>query len=292
MSHVIPVSGRCWNGADGAAAGGALLEELEAGKALYFPEMSFELSADEVRLLAPHHADPARKNISLAGDGSTLHGVVGPDGVAMGVRSMLERFRCQARQLIDGICPAYGKALQVAPASLRLHRVEGRCSSWRKDDSRLHVDAFPSRPLAGKRILRVFSNINPQGEPRVWRIGEAFPRVARRFAPAIRPPLPGSAGLLHLLGVTKSRRTAYDHFMLGLHDAMKGDADYQRACEQETVPFAPGSSWVCFSDQTSHAVMSGQFMLEQTFFLSPSALLHPELSPLSILEALTGRRLL
>ncbi len=33
------------------------------------------------------------------------------------------------------------------------------------------------------------------------------------------------------------------------------------------MPFPPGSVWVCFSDQTSHAVMSGQFMLEQTFFL-------------------------
>ena len=49
--------------------------------------------------------------------------------------------------------------------------------------------------------------------------------------------------------------------------------------------------WVCYSDQTSHAVMSGQHMLEQTFFLPVAALRHPELAPLSVLERLQGRKL-
>ncbi|CAI2400933.1 Protein of uncharacterised function (DUF2843) [Serratia proteamaculans] len=54
-------------------------------------------------------------------------------------------------------------------------------SSWRKDDSRLHVDAFPSRPNLGEHILRIFTNINPHGEHHQWRIGESFPQLARRF---------------------------------------------------------------------------------------------------------------
>ena len=57
------------------------------------------------------------------------------------------------------------------------------------------------------------------------------------------------------------------------------------------MPFPPGSVWVCFSDQTSHAVMSGQFMLEQTFFLPVDAMAHPEWAPLGILERVTGRKL-
>jgi hypothetical protein len=289
MSQVITVQGRRWDGSDVDAV--TLLRELESGKALYFPGLAFELSAQERQWLDPRHADPKRKNISLEHDGQTLRGVAGGAAAEHGVRGLLARFQRQARQLLDGICPDYGAALQAAPASLRLHRVEGRPGSWRRDDSRLHVDAFPSRPLAGRRILRVFANVNPHGEPRVWRVGERFEQVAQRFVPVVRPPLPGSAALLHLLGATKSRRTGYDHLMLGLHDAMKRDMDYQRHCAQQTIPFAAGSVWVCFSDQTSHAVMSGQFMLEQTCFLPPLALQHPELSPLRVLETLAGRAL-
>ena len=35
--------------------------------------------------------------------------------------------------------------------------------TWRKDDTRLHVDSFPATPSGGRRILRVFSNVNPDG---------------------------------------------------------------------------------------------------------------------------------
>jgi hypothetical protein len=175
---------------------------------------------------------------------------------------------------------------------LRVHAVERRAASWRHDDSRLHIDAFPSRPLAGERILRVFLNINPRGEPRVWRIGETFESVAARFFPQLAPYRPLAARALATLGITKSLRTPYDHLMLGLHDAMKADLAYQRECVQQSVSFAPGSAWVCFSDQTSHAVMSGQHMLEQTFFLPIAAMRHPEHAPLSVLERLTARRLI
>jgi hypothetical protein len=117
------------------------------------------------------------------------------------------------------------------------------------------------------RIVRVFANINSAAVPRVWRVGEPFEAVARRFIAGISPQRPGSAWLLEKMRITKSRRTPYDHLMLGLHDAMKADLSYQRDCAQELVAFQPGSTWICFSDQASHAVLSGQFMLEQTFFL-------------------------
>ena len=169
--------------------------------------------------------------------------------------------------------------------------MEGRSSSWRKDDTRLHVDAFPSRPNHGRRILRVFANVHPDGEPRVWRIGEPFESIAMHLLPRIRRPLPGSAWLMNILSITKQRRSEYDHFMLGLHDCMKSDLDYQRDAPQTTVAFAAGSVWICFSDQTCHAAMSGQFLLEQTSFLPVQALYDPASSPLRTLERMTGRML-
>jgi len=47
-----------------------------------------------------------------------------------------------------------------------------------------HIDAFSGDAVAGPTHLRVFANVNPEGRPRSWRIGDSFSDVARRFAPA------------------------------------------------------------------------------------------------------------
>jgi hypothetical protein len=133
--------------------------------------------------------------------------------------------------------------------------------------------------------------VNPDGAPRVWRVGEPFEAVAGRFLPRARPYSRWQARLLQTLHVTKSFRSEYDHLMLQLHDGMKSDLDYQKNAQQETVPFPAGSVWVCFSDQTSHAVMSGQYMLEQTLHLPAARQYNPDSSPLAILSRLTGRTL-
>ncbi|GLU30469.1 Kdo hydroxylase family protein [Trinickia caryophylli] len=291
-SQIIEVSAADWQGQELAVARETLLAGLEHGKVLYFPNLRFAIEGGEAALLDPRLADPKRKNISLEPNGGALRGVVGDAVTQSAVRALVTRYQTLARSLVDGLFPEYRGKLRAAPTSLRLMQVETRHTSWRKDDSRLHVDAFPSRPNRGERILRVFTNVNPNGVPRVWRVGEPFEQMAARLLPKIKPQLPGSAWLLERLHITKSRRTEYDHLMLNLHDGMKGDLEYQRTCPQETVPFPPGSVWVCFSDQASHAVMSGQFMLEQTFFLPVAAMAEPRCAPLGILERLKGRALI
>jgi len=81
--------------------------------------------------------------------------------------------------------PTYEGSLETRLVSFRPVGVEGRAASARKDDARLHVDAFASRPNQGKRILRVFANLNPRGHPRVWNVGEPFEDFARRFLPRV-----------------------------------------------------------------------------------------------------------
>ena len=268
----------------------AWIAALEAGKVLYFPRLGFELRDDERALLTPSLLAPDVRNISLDAAGR-LKGVAGQDAVQLAVAGMVGRFRAQAQQLIAGLLPDYMEALRLAPTSYRPAQVETRVQSWRADDKRMHVDAFPSRPNYGERILRVFTNANPEGTPRVWRVGEPFEDVARRFLPRVKPYSRWQASLLSSLRVTKSFRSEYDHLMLQLHDGMKADLDYQKNGPQETVPFAAGSAWVCFSDQTSHAVMSGQYMLEQTLHLPAARQYNPDSSPLAILSRLTGRTL-
>jgi len=262
---------------------------LEQGKVLHLPELRFDLEDAEQIFYSPEWLSGKRKNISL--EGNEVRGASGSPELLKQMGSMIRRYSEQSASLINRLFPNYTKHLNKARTSFRPGVVEGPPPSWKKDDSRLHVDAFPSRPNHGERILRVFTNVNPAGVPRVWRVGEPFEDAAKRFLPQIPRQLPGSAKLLHALKITKSPRSEYDHIMLHLHDRMKADLDYQKNAPQQTVPFAPGSTWICFSDQVLHAAMSGQFMFEQTFHLPIAAQYHPELSPLQVLERLQGRKL-
>jgi hypothetical protein len=97
--------------------------------------------------------------------------------------------------------------------------------------------------------------------------------------------------MLRLFHVTKSTRTGYDHFMLQLHDAMKMDGDYQRQAEQVVHNFPAGSTWVCYTDQVSHAALAGQHQFEQTFRLPVPKMYDAATSPLRVLEGMAGRTL-
>jgi len=263
--------------------------DLESGAVLVLPQLAFELSAEERRFLDVRWSDEKAKNISLEGD--AIKGARGEPADLAALTAMIARFASDASALVAALFPRYAPHLERARTSYRPHRASGRAVSWRKDDTRLHVDAFPSRPNHGVRILRVFCNVNPDGEDRVWRVGESFETMAGRLLPRIRTMLRGEASILSALHVTKSPRSQYDHLMLGLHDTAKADVAYQRSSEQREVRFAPGTTWICFSDQVMHAASSGQYMLEQTTHLPIDALYEPERSPLAVLERLTGRSL-
>ncbi|HEY3700112.1 MAG TPA: Kdo hydroxylase family protein [Spongiibacteraceae bacterium] len=268
----------------------ALIYALENGMILYLSQLGFRLTETERKFLSPHWLTGSRKNISLASD--RVRGAQGTAAELEQLRAMMQRFSQQANQLALALFPQYAPYIKSARTSFRPAAAVQRASSWRQDDSRLHVDAFPSRPNRGERILRVFSNINPCGEARVWRVGEPFEQAAKYFLPRIGRPLPGSAQLLAALGITKGKRSEYDYLMLRLHDALKADSNYQQHAPQQTVAFAAGSTWICFSDQVLHAAMSGQHMLEQTLHLSIDTQYRSELSPLKTLERMRGRALI
>ena len=71
------------------------------------------------------------------------------------------RFSMAASTLVGQALPAYRDRIEMGRTSFRPVEIAGRASSWRKDDTRLHIDSFPATPVHGKRILRVFSNVNP-----------------------------------------------------------------------------------------------------------------------------------
>lgn len=288
--HEIPID--TWEPAPAGDGAGGLEEGLETGQLFFFPRLSFRFAGSEQKFLSDRWSDGKAKNISFRGASSPIRGAQGTQDELEQLKAVLSRYADSAESLVKALFPRYVGGLRRGFTSYRTASVEGRVSSWRKDDTSLHVDAFPSNPTGGMRLLRVFANVNSKGQPRVWRVGEPFEHYAERFLPRARRPIPGSAWLLEKLRITKSLRTDYDHYMGQLHDRGKADLDYQATSPQATFPFPAGSSWMVFSDQVLHAVMSGQFMLEQTFYLDPEHLVRPESGPLKILERLTGRTLL
>lgn len=187
-SQVVRIESRDWSvpGTDVWRAA------LEGGKVLFFPNLAFEVQPDERALLRPDIRDPGARNISLNVDGS-LKGAVGDAATQAQLTAMITRFRAQALGLIEALLPHYTSALRLAPTSYRPMQVESRQQSWRADDRRLHVDAFPSRPNYGERILRVFPTSTPTGRPvcgawvspsRPWRVSSCHaPSRIRRCRP-------------------------------------------------------------------------------------------------------------
>ncbi|MGO9405610.1 MAG: Kdo hydroxylase family protein [Terriglobales bacterium] len=290
MGILEPLDIISWQGPFSSTDVGKAADALESGKLLYAPRLPFDLASAERRFLSPDYLDGKSKNISFRPDSGVMKGTGCQGSERDELLAMLRRYYIQASGLLRALCPVYGNELRPGFTSFRPAQIAGRTASWRQDDTRLHVDAFPSRPLQGLRILRVFTNVNPQS-PRIWRVGEKFEQVARNFLPGIKPLPPGAASLLCWLGITKGRRTEYDHFMLGIHDRMKADQSYQSHVAQTELAIAPGTTWACYTDSVSHAAMSGQFAFEQTFYLPVSAMKHPESSPLRVLERLAGRKL-
>jgi len=280
-----------WTGPFPAQTQRNALAALEVGKVIVLPNLAFGLEASEKKFLSPTISGDGRKNISLDPKTREISNakLTGEDAAALA--AMIDRFGRSADQLLRALFPSYAPRLERARTSYRPTEIAGRVYSPRKDDTRLHVDAFPSRPSNGQRILRFFANIADDGAPRHWRVGEPFPTFAKKFVPRIKGPAPGSAWLMSRLGITKGERSAYDHYMLNLHDLGKLDADYQTKADKLDVNFNAGSVWFCFTDQVLHAALSGHAALEQTFYLPVEAMTNPSAAPLRVLETLTGRTL-
>lgn len=270
-----------------------LLNALENGELIYLPNLVFPFLDDEQILLTSTVMPQESKNISYDVRVDKLRGIDSQHQYHQVIQAMMARYVEFSQQLVAKLFPHYQQTAITARTSFRPAEIFGRIpKSYRKDDTRLHVDAFPASPCQGKRILRVFSNVNPQGKPRVWRVGEPFPQVLAHFKDRLNLSPALYRHLLKSLHITRDFRSAYDDLMLQLHNQMKADMNYQARVAKEPIELQAGATWLVFTDQVSHAALSGQFCLEQTFLLPVEAMRMPEKSPLKVLEQSFGRALL
>lgn len=264
---------------------------LERGQVVMFPSLPFALEPSEEAFLTTEVFSGESKNVSQDPRTGKTSGTK-LEGEALGrMAAMISRYSTFAREVIGKAAPGYAPHLDLRRTSFRPGPVDTRVMSKRKDDRRLHVDAFPSNPNQGRRILRVFTNVHPTGQARVWEVAQDdFETYAGKMAKGLkaRP----DSGWRQALGLTKGRRTAYDSLMLQLHDNAKLDDAWQAAEPKVRLDFPPGATWIVYTDGVLHAALSGQHAFEQTFYLPLEGMAEPTRAPIRVLERLMGQPLL
>jgi 3-deoxy-D-manno-oct-2-ulosonic acid (Kdo) hydroxylase len=274
--------------------------QLEKGEILYFSTEPFALLQEDIDFLVSLKPADSRlhKNISYRPEQDLLRGFADSANEAR-VRDIMRHYAAAVKNFVSVFLAPYAANVQMDYASFRPIEEAGRNLPLHKRNDLLHVDAFPSRPTHGGRILRVFTNVNPSRD-RVWVVGERFPDLASRFAEvAGLKKFAGSRSLLRpwkrglgALGLPVADHSPYDKFMLHFHDWLKENEAFQDTDRgKERMSFPPGSTWIVFTDGVPHSALSGQFAMEQTFIIPVESLVVPELSPIRVLEKMAGRSL-
>ena len=272
--------------------------QLEEGNILFFPSTPFEFPPEDMQFLLTQQQSGTRvhKNIAYRPAQDRLTGYASDDAAQVArLREVMRRYSQRTNRFTSELLAPYAVQWRVDFASFRPQQEKGRQIRESARNDLFHFDSFPTRPVNGDRILRIFTNLNPT-EPRVWNTAETFEALAERFAGSAGLPLPKSYAsprrlalrLAGAVGLGSLARSPYDRWMLRFHHFLKAHEDFQRTTPRARWEFPPLSTWLVFTDMVSHAVLFGQYALEQTIFVARQSLVTPEKSPAEILERLAG----
>lgn len=276
----------------------AYCELLERGQILFFHEPPFELPQEDRDFLLSQEWSEMRlhKNVSYRPTEDLLKGVSGDPGTVQRVHEIMRRYSSNVIGFLAAFLAPYAQKWILDFSSFRPFEEERRGLPLHKRNDLLHVDAFPSRPTRGGRILRVFTNLNPT-TARVWNTYGDFETLARAHAEdAGLRRIAESDGVMsrtvqswgRALGIRGMGRTPYDMFMLRFHDYLKENVEFQEKAPKSRVDFPPLSTWLVYTDGVAHAAMSGRYAMEQTLLIPPDALVSLEHAPFRVLENIAG----
>jgi hypothetical protein len=270
-----------------------LAARLERGDVIQYAACPFPLAEGDDRrfLLEQRLAGRAHKNISYDPGSGRVGGYLRRSAAqAEHLRALLAEFSRTATAWVASELPAYAAAWKLDQVSFRPEEEAVRHLRRTARNDLLHVDAFPSRPTNGWRLLRLFVNVNPS-EPRVWVTSDAFPRLIERYGREAGLPAKPSwvrrvrDGVRHVL---HPGRSDFDAFMLRFHNFLKSNDGFQERSPKRFWQFPPGSAWLVMTDTASHAALRGRFALEHSYFVSPHSLALPEEAPAAVYARTAG----
>ncbi len=279
---------------------------LESGDILFFPETPVPLTSDDTAfLLGQQQTDSSlHKNIAYKPAADVLTGLdtkTADSATVDRLRGVMRGYSEAVAGFLAEFLAPYAGNMRRDYASFRPQEEQNRDLPLRRRNDLLHTDAFPTRPTHGARILRFFNNIHPS-RTRDWVVSDPFRELAPQFAPGQIAPKPDSGagraakGFARAIGLGGAlpavKRSPYDDFMMRFHNFLKENEGWQQDAAKYPYGFPAGSSWMVFTDTVPHAVLAGQYALEQTFLVEPQAQVAPEHAPLTVLEAIAGKALI
>jgi hypothetical protein len=299
LVDVLETGGSALNAAaDPSARGRWLCSQLEAGNILFFSRPPFALPQDDREFLLgqTQTSSALHKNVAYRPAEDRITGLAKSEEVeAARLRLILKNYSQHATKFLGELLLPYAGKWKLDFASFRPLEERGRPARLHARNDLPHFDSFPTRPTNGDRILRFFTNLNPS-QNRVWITSQTFEAIGPHFAKLLGLPhrrsanalVRGVRALASTLRLPGAHRPPYDNFMHRCHNAMKEDTSFRESCPKQRWEFPPGSSWIVFTDCVSHAVLEGQYALEQTFLISRQAMVEPQRAPIAILERIAG----
>ena len=291
----------------GRLAPNTLGDDLERGEIVRFPRCPIELPDEsDLEFLREDLASHLRnKNVSYHPETDSVPGLKADPARTERTQRILKQHAARVEAFLQRTMPALTRGWTVGTSSFRPIQEKGRDLSAHASNELVHIDAGAYGPTYGDRVLRFFVNVNPV-EDRVWATRGAFPELYARFGRAARitpdtrsraslerGPLDqlrtgflrtlAAAGLPQAMLVDSS---PYDRTMRRFHNYMKDEPAFRDDTSKEKeIRFAPFSAWMVLTDMVSHASLSGQYALVNTFLLRLASCRLPEFAPYRILSA-------
>lgn len=277
-------------------------DALERGDIVHFPECPIPLmdAADLATLREQLPRQLHTKNVSYHPESDRVHGI--QDNVPL--RDLAFRtLKAHSERVVEflrRVIPDLTVGWTVGTSSFRPIEEQGRNLKPHASNELVHIDAGAYGATNGDRILRFFVNVNP-GVDRVWATKGTFPFLFDRYGAAagvagkhdldktFADRLRGGAlrGLVRA-GIKEAMvvdSSPYDRLMRRFHNYMKDSPEFQnRADDREEIRFAPFSAWMVFTDTTSHASLSGQHALVNTFLVRLGACRLQAIAPINVLR--------
>jgi hypothetical protein len=283
-----------------------LAEELERSRIVFFPRCPIalpeEADLDFLRNQLIDHLK--RKNVSFYPDAGRVSGLRTNGAVASRAVSILSSYSAKVRRFLDQAMPNFLRNARHGTSSFRPLQERGRKLNPHASNELVHVDAGAYGATHGDRILRFFTNVN-RTQDRIWLTKGSFADLFARHREAARLTLHRSpveerwldrayTSLVHAAArfVPMARvvdSSPYDRAMRRFHNYMKDDPSFRQDHTQELkISFPPFCSWMVLTDGVSHACISGQHALVDTFLVPLANSRLPELAPFEILRRPTA----
>jgi hypothetical protein len=282
-------------------------DDLERGEIVQFPQCPIDLPDEsDLKFLREDLAAHLRnKNVSYHPETDSVPGLKADPARTERAQRILKQHAARVEDFLQRTMPALTRGWTVGTSSFRPIQEKGRDLSAHASNELVHIDAGAYGPTYGDRVLRFFVNVNPV-EDRVWATRGAFPDLYARFGRAARitpdtrrraslerGPLDqlrtgflrtlAAAGLPQAMLIDSS---PYDRTMRQFHNYMKDEPAFRDDTSKEVeIRFAPFSAWMVLTDMVSHASLSGQYALVNTFLLRLASCRLPEFAPYRILSA-------